>query len=626
MPSGNSAPAAVPVVTLNLEAPVADAQNHSQDLIPVLYVNAANGTSTVSDYNPVGSLNGLNVTSVVATYSGQNGTGYITAVDDETQSESSGASASAITSFFGPGDAFGETVVYSQANGQGTPLQVNAFHQPSLQSQAQGQLQKQEQIHAQAAPSPAASSAAPSQTFAQVAASLGMAGVTGSVLAAMNDLAAAPAVTTKASGASYATYSAGGFDSLVPQRGSVAVPLASTGPQAVLVEGVDDNGNTVLMPNDHFTMPAVPAAEQAATGIAEILNVDAQTATFLAVSAGSDASGTLYVVDRNDDLLEEVANGAGGGGADTNTQFPASGDYAGDHFPNMPGFLLYADGTALVAVADFAGATTSTGAAIAPASEGAIVDGWVLAGTNPATPAAYALTGGAQTARNVQVAAINSADALPDYGYTISVAADSATGGDATIAGAAASGYTGTATLSGVPEVELDGTPYDLFVVPTAGGAPVHSGDEDANAVGVIVAEGANAAASAIDLDYNVPAYLHLDTQGDRIGLDTIGNELYLPGTRAAYTLSYDAADGALDVYKGAAASGTATAITVGGDSLSSGELNFTDGTRAGLGDTGDAVEYLGTDSTATLDDDGAQTLYGGPSANDNLHEHQRAA
>ena len=522
-----------------------------------------------------------------------------------------------------------QTISYSGANGTGTVESLSETYNVQ----------------------PAAANNGQAQTYAQIAASLNMAGVTGTVLAAMNQAVGVSYVhSVSSTGLPVIPVSSG--DAVAPEQATVLVPLASTGPQPLQVES---STSTPI-----YNLPAVTAAEQAAgVSYAAVVNIGDATVTFLALPSSDDMANEVFVVDGGDNLLANYYDpsfsagepgsgssfflapnslytapgtntGTGGSGSGTGTGGDdGSGDGSGSgtggtgntpqpSYPNMPQY--YIDG--YLPANAYAGANDGNGNAINPPAGDYIVGNFLAPG--PATTSYFSINGGSGSLQGFGTVVFNSSSATPDAAWNIA-AIDGGNGNTSvTIGGAAGSGFSGTATLTDVNAVELGGTTY--YLIPLPAGENV-SGTLSADGGAVprddILAESAGTS-NALTMDYAGATYWHINGTNDQIALQAGDSQFYLADAAADYTTSWNAAAGMLTVSETSGASNGgaqgvpqtgATSFILSQDQGGTGEINFADGSVLGLGDTGDAVEYLGPQGAASLDGDGNQALYGDQSS-----------
>ena len=252
-----------------------------------------------------------------------------------------------------------------------------------------------------------------------------------------------------------------------------------------------------------------------------------------------------------------------------------------------------------------------------------VVGGYAIGSATPFALAS-ALSGSGAISGSF-IATLNSSDPTPDLAYAIGVVADAAVSGqsDVSITGNAGSGFNGTAILANDSAVELGGTEYRLYYIPQDGGVSA-SLPEGGTVYGmpvndVILAEGAgNASSILINNDAN--NFWQVNGTGDQVFLQSGTDQFYLAGAQAQYAPSWNAATATLTLSLASGAEGGgaqgvpltgATSFTLSFPMTGSGEINFGDGGIIGLGDTGNAIEYIAPYASASLEGDGDQTLYG---------------
>ena len=372
--------------------------------------------------------------------------------------------------------------------------------------------------------------------------------------------------------------------SAVAQQDSVVLPV-SAGEQsfAYNADGSgSQQGQIALSPSGVPSGDAASWVVSAATG---------SLVTLALLPGASVAAGRVYVVDGAGDVLASYVAGdvsltwSNGVPASGQTSAPPAGltvaDTSGDSIVwNTDGSLASATGSH--ALAD--GALSTEGQIYALDGTGSVTGQG--AGTN--------------------IAVLNSGGAVPDEQWGIVAgSADSVS-----VTGLAGSDFNGTATLTDIQQVVLGGSTYPILVL--NGGATTTTLDDD----GDLLAETASGG-NTIDFQQDGTVYWHVAGPGDTATLSSGDTEIYMAGSAADYTESFDASTDTLTLTATAAGStGTTTinlASSLGGGT---GEVVFTDGTTLGLGDVGDEVEYATTSAYGNLSkrftlDGGDQTLHG---------------
>ena len=527
----------------------------------------------------------------------ENPSDFLTSFDQE---NSDGTSA--ITTYSGANHAVGQTLTYDGANGTGD---VTAFN---------------ESYNTQTA---AAANNGQAQTYAQIAASLDMAGITGTVLAALNLATGVTFATSADSNTGLPVIQAASGDAVTPEQATVIVPLAATGPQQMAVHDAGQSSTSA------YTPPVLTAAEQAAGVVyGAVINAATDMISIIAIAQSDYNGNNVFVVDGTsaDNLLAagSVSITASDGYGTSllylqpNSLYHAPGatvPQGSASEPNLP-FYLQAYVANLVPAYAYSGSTDGQGGAISPPAGSYEIDGYLDDG-DPTTSGYYSFNGGNAGIRGFNTAVFNSSSDTPDNAWNITVVSDGGSNGgrDVVFTGQAGSGYSGSVTLGNTSYAELGGTVYTLDSLYAGGG---ESGSLTSSGDPVILAEGAGVA-SDITLDSTVETFWHINGTNDQITLQAGESQLYLGGPQSDYTIAYVAAAGMLTVSETSGASNGgaqgvpqtgATTITLDSTALGS-ELTFGDGSVVGLGDTGDAVEYIAPSASAILEGDGNQTLYG---------------
>ena len=391
-----------------------------------------------------------------------------------------------------------------------------------------------------------------SLTYNAIAEQLGLAGVSGDVLAALN----------------YAT-----SGDVAPEQALIVIPIVDTGLQALTSSGPSSSGIpsnddvAFIVDKDTMTYEAIGTQPPVGTGRAQ--------ATYYIVN---DA-GTLISA-YNVSLVDSVAQQTGGNGPSPNAQHAkaAAVTYSDD------------DNGTYAEVVVTAGDSTATFTADS--------DVPVITGT------AFSESG-ALLAQPV-VISLNSTSDLPDQNWSIVGASTTSV----TFTGLAGSGYTGTVMVSSTSQVDVGGGVYSIQIL--NGGTETLDSSDD----GDLLAETASGG-NTIAFQQDGTVYWHVAGPGDTATLSSGDTEIYMAGSAADYTESFDASTDTLTLTATAAGStGTTTidlASSLGGGT---GEVVFTDGTTLGLGDVGDEVEYATTSAYGNLSkrftlDGGDQTLHG---------------